>query len=160
MEEIVKFLGGTAIAISAIAWLIKSLFTHLLGKDIETFKTRLKYESEHSNHLLLQKISLYKEVANPVVELIVTAQLNEMLTKEDLEKFEKDRLSTVALLAMFAPVNVFHEYNRMIDYIYDSVDGKEKWEFKVFRTKALTFLSNVRQDIGLYPDSVQYIGTR
>lgn len=160
MEEVIKFLGGTAIAIAAVAWLIKSLVSHLLGKDVEIFKSSLKYEAEHSNHLLMQKIALYKEVANPVIDLIVKAQHAGHLTQADLQQFDKDRLSTTALLAMFAPVNVFNEYNKMIDYIYDAVEGKQKWGFDIFRDKALAFLSGVRVDIGLYEDTVEYNGKR
>ena len=74
MIEVIKFLGGTAIAISAVAWLIKSLTSHFLVKDIEAYKNKLKYESEHGNHLLMQKIALYKEVSNPLIDLIVKAQ--------------------------------------------------------------------------------------
>ena len=61
---------------------------------------------------------------------------------------------------MFAPVSVFNEYNHMIDYIYDAVEGKEEWSFNTFRSKALVFLSNVRHDIGLYQDVVEYNGSR
>lgn len=160
MEEVIKFLGGTAIAIAAIAWLIKVLVSHLLGKDVELFKSSLKYEAEHGNHLLMQKISLYKEVANPVIDLIVKAQHKGQLTQGDLQQFDKDRLSTTALLAMFAPANVFDDYNHMIDYVYDAVEGKQEWGFNIFRSKALIFLSNVRHDIGLYEDPVEYNGTR
>lgn len=161
MEEVIKFLGGTAIAVGAVAWLIKSLVSHLLGKDVEQFKSRLVFEAEHGNHLLMQKISLYKEVSNPVIELIVKAQhKNGGLTREDLQQFDKDRLSTTSLLAMFAPLDVFNDYNEMIDYIYDAVEGQQAWSFEIFRTKALSFLSKVRVDIGLYKDAVEYKGTR
>ena len=77
-----------------------------------------------------------------------------------MKGFDKDRLSTTALLAMFAPDVVFNEYNNMIDYVYDAVEGKQKWGFDIFREKALKFLSEVRRDIGLYDDSVSYSGTR
>ena len=40
-EEVIKFLGGTAIALSAIAWLIRSLISHFLNKDVEGYKQRL-----------------------------------------------------------------------------------------------------------------------
>lgn len=119
----------------------------------------LKKEAEHNNHLLMQKIALYKEVANPVIELIVKAQ-HEPLTRTDLQEFEKDRLSTTALLAMFAPIAVFIEYNNMIDYVYDTVEEKQKWSFDIFRGKALIFLSEVRRDVGLYDDALSYSGTR
>ena len=44
-EEVVKFLGGTAIAIAAIGWLVRSLIGHFLSKDVESFKQRLQSES-------------------------------------------------------------------------------------------------------------------
>lgn len=160
MEEIIKFLGGTAIAISAIAWLVKSLVSHLLGKDVEIFKSQLKYEAEHGNHLLMQKIELYKEVANPIIGLVVKAQHQGTLTQEDLQQFDKDRLATTALLGMFAPADVFEDFNNMIDYIYDSFEGEQEWSFNTFRDKALSFLSKVRKDIGLFEDTVTYNGTR
>lgn len=160
MIEIIKFLGGTAIAISAVAWLIKSLTSHFLGKDIEAYKNKLKYESEHGNHLLMQKIALYKDVSNPIIDLIVKVQHNGMLTSEDLKGFDKDRFSTTSLIAMFAPVDVYDGYNEMIDYIYDSFEGKEIWDFNIFRKKAEAFISNVRKDIGLYKDNVEYKGSR
>ena len=61
---------------------------------------------------------------------------------------------------MFSPADVFIEYNNMIDYIYDSVEGKQEWSFDIFRNKALIFLSKIRHDIGLYEDSIEYHGTR
>jgi len=128
--------------------------------DLAELRTKLEKELEHGNHLLMQKIALYKEVANPIIELIVKAQHDGPLTQADIKAFDKDRLSTTALLSMFAPVVVFNEYNNMIDYVYDAVDGKQKWGFDIFREKALKFLSEVRRDIGLYDDSVSYSGTR
>ena len=159
MEEIVKFFGGTVIAISAVAWLIRSLIVHFLGKDVEAFKTQLKYEAEHGNHLLMQKIQLYKEVSNPVISLIVKAQHGD-LTKQSLSEFDQERLKITALLAMFEPKEVFEEFNTMIDYVYDSFEEKQQWSFDEFRNKALKFLSMVRKDVGLFEDTISYSGTR
>ena len=61
---------------------------------------------------------------------------------------------------MFAPVDVYDGYNDMIDYIYNSFDGKEIWDFNIFRKKAEAFICNVRKDIGLYKDNVEYKGSR
>ncbi len=86
MEDIIKILGGTAIAIGAVAWLIKALVSHLLGKDVEIFKSKIKYEAEHGNHLLMQKIELYKEASNPIIDLIVKAQHQGTLRKKRIYK--------------------------------------------------------------------------
>jgi len=45
-EEVVKFLGATGLFLAATAWLIRSLVTHRLSKDIEDFKTTLQHESK------------------------------------------------------------------------------------------------------------------
>lgn len=44
-DDIIKFLGGTTIAIAAIAWLVRSLIGHFLSKDVESFKQHLQSES-------------------------------------------------------------------------------------------------------------------
>ncbi len=45
MGEIVKFLGGTALALAAVGWLVRSVIVHLLSKDIESFKEQLRAQS-------------------------------------------------------------------------------------------------------------------
>jgi hypothetical protein len=43
-----QFFGGTALAITAVAALVRSLVTHLLSKDVETFKEKLQRQAfEH-----------------------------------------------------------------------------------------------------------------
>ena len=42
MYEIIKFFGGVTIALGFVAWLVRSLTTHLLGKDVEKFKLALQ----------------------------------------------------------------------------------------------------------------------
>jgi len=41
-EQILLILGGSGILVTAVAWLIRSLVTHLLSKDVENFKEQLK----------------------------------------------------------------------------------------------------------------------
>jgi len=45
VEEIIKFLGGTALVLAAVAWVVRSLVVHLLSKDIESFKEQLQAQS-------------------------------------------------------------------------------------------------------------------
>ena len=44
-EEVIKFLGGSALLLAAAAWLIRSLISHFLSKDVEGFKTQLQSQS-------------------------------------------------------------------------------------------------------------------
>lgn len=159
--------GGALIVFSMSSWLGKVWANRLMQnerasheKNLAELQSSLQKEAEHNNHLLKQKIELYKEVAEPVIKLITNAQHHGSLQPDDLKIFDSNRLSTTALLAMFAPQEVFNKYNDMIDYIYDSVEGKETWSFSSFRDKALIFLSEVRRDVGLYQDEITYSGTR
>jgi hypothetical protein len=130
------------------------------NRELESVKATLQAQVSHFSLIQKQKIELYVAVSNPLIDLIVKAQHSGGLTPEDLKAFDKSRLTTTALLAMFAPINVFDEYNSLIDYIYNAFEGKEVWSFPDFRVRALKFLSLVRKDIGLYTDTVSYNGTR
>lgn len=41
LEVIIASVGGSAIVVGAVAWLIRSLTIHILSKDLESFKTKL-----------------------------------------------------------------------------------------------------------------------
>lgn len=80
-EEVIKFLGGTAIAIATVGWLVRSLIGHFLSKDIESFKQRFQNEStvelERLRHSLRLAASehekqinlLHERRADAIVEL-------------------------------------------------------------------------------------------
>ena len=159
--------GGGGIVFAFSNWLGKFWASRLMlvetarhNQELEQLRTRLQTQADQRSQTYKQKIELYKEVSTPLIDLVVKAQHAGTLTPKDLQEFDQSRLSTTALLAMFAPLSVFHEYNDLIDYIYNAFDGKEVWSFLEFRPKALKFLSMVRADIGLYQDEVCYLGNR
>ena len=45
-ETIINTLGGTAILVTAVAWLVRSLIGQYLNKDIERFKAKLQAQSD------------------------------------------------------------------------------------------------------------------
>jgi hypothetical protein len=51
-DETLKLLGGTAILVAAVAWLIRSLLLHFMSKDVESYKEQLK----SANALELEKL--------------------------------------------------------------------------------------------------------
>lgn len=159
--------GGGVIVLGLSGWLGKVWAERLMAREtqnhrVELEKLRAELQTAADRHAqnYRHKIELYKEVANPLIELIVKAQHNGSLSKDDLQNFDAARLATTALLAMFAPEGVFSEYNALIDYVYDSFEGKATWSFQEFRVRALKFLSLVRADIGIYTDELRYMGTR
>jgi hypothetical protein len=167
-QAVILSLGGGVVIVFAFSnWLGKIWAGRLMASEtarhnqnLETLRASLQAQVDHFSQTYKQKIELYKEVSNPLIDLIVKAQHSGGLTPEDLKDFDKSRLTTTALLAMFAPKTVFDEYNNLIDYIYNAFEGKAVWSFPEFRVSALKFLSLVRADIGLYTDVVSYNGTR
>jgi hypothetical protein len=159
--------AGGAIVLALSSWLGRVWAERLMAKEtakhnheLEQLRSSLQIQAEQSAQIYKQKIDLYKEVGAPLIELLVKTQNIGSITPADMQAFERCRLNTTALLAMFAPSRVFNEYNAMIDYIYNCAEGKDTWSFAEFRVRALKFLSFVRADIGLYDDVLSYDGSR
>ena len=164
---IVSVGGGGLIVASLSAWLGKVWAKRLMAaetarhaRDLEALRATLEDRNNRSSHLFKEKIALYKEAGGPLIDLMTEMQSTGRVSRETQISFEKSRLSSTALLAMFAPAEVFNSYNGIVDYMFDCFEGKDQFQFPVFRQKALRMLSQMRQDVGLYADEVTYRGTR
>ena len=67
MYEILIALGGSAILLAAIAWLIKTIITHYLSKDIEVYKTTLRAETEKT---LLEHDTIFRRLHSRRAEIL------------------------------------------------------------------------------------------
>lgn len=133
------------------------------NSELELLRSRLTVEANRSAENYQRKIDLYQQAVDPLIELVVKALHRDSWTSNDLEEFNRVRLKTIALLAMFAPAYVFHAYNKLIDQVFDATKSHAPRSFEffaVFRTECLIFLSLVRRDVGLYSDELAYQGTR
>jgi GTPase involved in cell partitioning and DNA repair len=129
-------------------------------QDLENFKAKLDRDSERAAQTLREKLSLYKEVANPIIDLIVLAKVDSTADAQILREFEIKRLATTAQLGMFAAVSVYEAYNKVIDYLFDCLEQKRQYAFPEFRTLAHNLLSEMRKDIGIFNDDLVYRGNR
>ena len=68
-NEVIKFVGGTVVLISAVAWLLRSLMVHFLSKDIEFFKQELRMQSEKELVSLKSKL----EIENAKIHIKLSA---------------------------------------------------------------------------------------
>lgn len=84
-EEVIKFLGGTTLVLAAVAWLIRSLISHFLSKDLNLFMHRLQSESELELERLRHSLRLIASEHEKQVHLLqerraeVIAELYERL---------------------------------------------------------------------------------
>lgn len=137
-----------------------SVFAGAIGGVLSILiKSYIDKKQETNSITKKEKIALYKEISEPIIELVVNIEVNDGLTKDILTSFEKKRLSITAQLALFAPQNVFDDYNALIDYLYNSFEN-DKYSFIEFRKHAMKFLSSMRKDIGIYKNEINYNGNR
>ncbi len=141
---------------------MEHLFSLIAGSvgGILSIVGKYYFDKKHEKNSITnkEKITLYKEISEPIIGLIIEIQ-RQNLTHDILVSFEKKRLSITAQLAMFAPQNVFDDYNAMIDYLYNSLE-KDQYSFIEFRKYAMKFLSSIRKDIGIYTNEIVYNGNR
>jgi hypothetical protein len=81
IEEILKIVGGAAVAGGMVAYLIKSLVSQLLSKDIEVYKAKIKFESD-------------KEIEHLKAELLLKSQKHQI----SFQKLHEQRAQIVAEL--------------------------------------------------------------
>lgn len=158
---------GSTLVFALSSWLGNVWAKRLMAKEVANhnkelarLRSSLHIEANNSTESFKVKIELYREVAGPLIEFVNKIQSEREISEIDIGNFDKSRLKTTALLGVFAPIDVFNEYNRLIDYIYDCNDGVETWDFSAFRKQALVLITLVRRDIGLYKDELSYNGSR
>jgi len=157
--------GGSIIVLALSAFLGKVLAKRILqnekqehDKELSELKAKLDCFVQKDSLNYQQKLDLYRVVSDPLIELVALLSENG-LTIGHVNEFERQRLHITAQLALFAPHTVFNAFSDMIDYMYDSLENDE-YSFSVFREKALSYLSEMRKDIGIYSDDISYKGHR
>ncbi len=165
-QAVLLSIGGGSIIIFALSSFLGKVWAKRIlqnekqehDKELSQFKAQLESLIHKDSLNYQQKLDLYKVVSNPLIELVALISKNG-LTSEHVQEFDRQRLHITAQLALFAPQSVFNAFSDMIDYIYDSLEN-EDYSFHVFRDKALSYLSEMRKDIGIYKDEVSYNGHR
>lgn len=107
IEAIITAIGGTAILLAAVAWLIRSLIGQYLSKDIENYKVKLRSQSE------IQLEKLKGELAiNATAHQIKFSKLHEkqatLIEELYLGVDRLDQLSK-SLIGLFAMENSVNE---------------------------------------------------
>ena len=101
MTEVISFLGGSAILLSAVAWLIRELTVHFLNKDAETHKEIMKAQIARSSRLHEERGTVIREIYGNLVDLIEKtysfvhlAEWTGEPSKDEKQKLVADALET------------------------------------------------------------------
>lgn len=167
-QAVLVSIGGGGVIVFLLSGYLGSVWADRLmaaetakhQKELEVLRSELSRTCSRDALNYKEKIDLYKGISDPIIELIVSIENTGEITNELLSNFEHKRLSITAQLAMFAPMSVYDAYNELIDYLYNSLENKDKYSFERFRQYAHKFLTEARKDVGIYSDEVKYLGNR
>ena len=183
LGQTIAAMGGSAIIATAFAsWLSKvwanrnlEKMKFKLNRDLEKQKADMRLEVERklteiNNELAIlrektltthrDKIDLYQSVSEPLIDLINRIECEQNLTKDSLVEFNRQRLQIHARLVLFAPQSVLDAYDDFVDYVFDSLEGKNRYDWSAIRNKGLKLLNQMRADIGIAEGYALYNGNR
>ena len=140
MEEVVKFLGGSALLLGAAAWLIRSLTKHLLDKDVELFRERIRAQVAISSRLHEERGNVIRELYTNLVDLIEKtasfvhpAEMSGEPTKDEKQKLVRQALES--FLTHFSRNRIYLSASlseRIQEFVDSFVDPASK--FALYRT--------------------------
>lgn len=123
-EEIIKFLGGSALLLATAAWLIRSLISHFLSKDVEGFKKQLQSQfdvalgrlrhdlrlvaAQHENQIQLlqeRRLAVIEELYSKLIAFVGAAESFANIMEWSGEPSKEEKAKTLSEKA-----GDFHEY--------------------------------------------------
>jgi hypothetical protein len=179
--------SGGVIVFSLSNWLGKVWADRLMqnerqkhAEDLENLRNKLKLNTEkevasvkHELEIAKEKyladhtdrIAIYRSAIDLIAIIVAKIEMilikkREPLTAEELHEFEVQRLRIYAYLAMHAPQSVMDANDTLTSLILSVVyDGKStSWEH--FRKLAIILLNEIRKDIGVNSNPIEYRGER
>ncbi len=181
-------IGGGGIIVFALSnWLGKVWATRLMqnerqkhAEEIENLRSKLhlnneqeiasvkhdleiakeKYLADHTDRIAIYR-STIDLIAVTVAKIeMVLLQKRGPLTPDELQEFEVQRLRIYAYLAMHAPQSVMDANDALTDLILSILHDGQTTTWQHFRGLAINLLNEVRKDIGVNPNPIDYKGAR
>lgn len=107
--EVLTALGGSAVLLAVVAWLTKSIITHFLSKDIESYKVGLKAETEKA---LLEHDTVFRGLHSRRAEIVA-----EMYSK--LAEADSATKSFLSLIEYAGELDKKHKSKIAMEKIFD-----------------------------------------
>ncbi|MEX2170769.1 MAG: hypothetical protein WD851_15740 [Pirellulales bacterium] len=158
--EVLKYIGGTAVALAALAWFAKSMFLHWMSKDLANHRTRLEMQQQNFLESIRADVafatieheiryrSSYEKVAEYLVEIyrrlqrLFDATRSYVAILEQVGEPSKDeKLSAVIasnkefwdyLIAnrLYVPPDLYQRIRRVGDLLVDLVREFQRGQYK------------------------------
>ena len=125
LNEIIKFLGGIALILAAIGWLVRSLIMHFLSKDIEAYKEKLNSQTQVKMEQLKSELSIAAQIQQIKFSRLHEKQAEaiEVLYK-DVERSDQLSKLMIGNFAMDCPLKEKIEGSKKIAEEYLEINAR------------------------------------
>jgi hypothetical protein len=136
-----------------------------LNNSLERSKRELDFLKESRSNIHNDKIAIYRKIIDMVAKLLANLDLHHAGRLQPTEgehqydQFNEQRMQVYGYLAMFAPQTVIDAQDRLIDHLILISNGHKAYIWSEVRELALSFINEVRQDVGIDKSAVQYKGS-
>ena len=181
-------IGGAGIIIFALSnWLGKVWAARLMqseklehDKELEQLRSKLESQNQENIESIRNSLEIFKEthlkehtdkiaIYRSVIDIIavILAELEKTalglqteISKDVLDMFSRDRLRAYGYLGMLSPQSVMDAQDAMMDKLLGIIYEDQKAEWSEIRNLAINFINEVRKDIGINKEPIEYRGSR
>lgn len=181
-------IGGAGIIIFALSnWLGKVWAARLMqseklehDKELEQLRSKLESQNQENIESIRNSLEIFKEthlkehtdkiaIYRSVIDIIavILAELEKTalglqteISKDVLDMFSRDRLRAYGYLGMLSPQSVMDAHDALVDRLIELIYEGKQAEWSEIRNLALNFINEVRKDIGINKEPIEYRGSR
>ena len=147
-----------------IAMIASGVLTTLMNLGFE----KLRNDREIKKHRDLQgfndRLVIYRLIVDMtseiLAEIVFCLQSGQKLPHDKFIAFDKTRMKTFGYLCVYASQESIDAHERMIEYILDVVQGKNKGEWPEVRDRVIALLNTFREDYDSSLPKATYNGNR
>ena len=165
-------IGTSSMIIFALSsWLGKVWANRILIREkqaiqiqLEETKQKLDIIKETALRFQNDKILTYRAIVDIVSGILAsfdalqTGRLDPKEATKRFDYFNQERLKLYGYLAMLAPQNVMDAQDQLMDHLLMIANGSVKYEWSEVRRLAINLLNEVRKDIGIAEQPIEYRG--
>lgn len=147
-------------------WASRILSTqeHELKSVLEKTKRELDIIKETTLRFQNDKILTYRAIVDVVARILSSFDSHQMgrLQQDEVgsrfDEFNEQRIRVYGYLAMLAPQSVMDAQDQLMDHLLKIAHGSEAYEWQKVRELAIKLLNEVRKDIGIDKNPIEYRG--
>lgn len=169
--SIVSIGAGGAIIFALSSWLGKVWANRILNEEryklwseLEKTKRELDIIKETTLRFQNDKILAYRAIVDVVAKILSafnSHQMGRMQPQEAgsrFDEFNEQRIRVYGYLAMLAPQSVMDAQDQLMDQLLNIANGAVGYEWGKIRELAINLLNEIRKDIGIDKNPIEYRG--